>query len=194
MLRTLKELHDYTIGATDGVTGHLKDLYLDDASGVVRYLVVETGSWLSSRKVLISPIAIGVPDWAQRLLPVSVTQEQVRSSPDVDTEKPVTRQHEREYSRYYRYPDYCGGMGFWGGSMYPNMMLSNYGGASAPLAMQQEAESPRRIPAAQHDETDDPQLRRARRLLSRCPWLAVVEPISPKVEIYRRVTRIGQHW
>ena len=59
MLTTFKQLHDYSIGATDGVIGHVKDLYLDDKVWVVRYLVVETGSWLSSRKVLISPIAIG---------------------------------------------------------------------------------------------------------------------------------------
>ena len=89
MLRTLKELHDYTIGAVDGVIGHVKDLYLrsylDDEAWVVRYLVVDTGSWLSSRKVLISPMAIGDPDWAKRLLPVTITKEQVKNSPDFDS-------------------------------------------------------------------------------------------------------------
>jgi hypothetical protein len=57
MLRTIKELHDYTIGAIDGVIGHVKDLYLDDQAWVVRYLVVDTGGWLSGKKVLISPMA-----------------------------------------------------------------------------------------------------------------------------------------
>ncbi|MEO6623250.1 MAG: PRC-barrel domain-containing protein, partial [Burkholderiaceae bacterium] len=128
MLRNLKELHDYAIGATDGEIGHVKDLYLDDHAWVVRYLVVETGGWLSGRKVLISPMAIGKPNWAGRSLPVSITKEQVKNSPGVDTDKPVTRQHELEYSGYYGYPYYWGGGGFWGGGMYPGLMLAGYGG------------------------------------------------------------------
>jgi len=62
MLRSMKDLEGYGIRATDGTIGHVKDFCFDDHTWVVRYLVVETGSWLSSRKVLISPIAIGHPD------------------------------------------------------------------------------------------------------------------------------------
>lgn len=54
MLRATHELKDYSIGATDGAVGHVKDFYVDDDAWVIRYLVVETGSWLSSRPVLIS--------------------------------------------------------------------------------------------------------------------------------------------
>ncbi len=159
MLRTLKELHDYAIGAVDGIIGHVKDLYLDDEAWVVRYLVVDTGDWLSSRKVLISPMAIGDPDWAKRLLPVSITKEQVKSSPGFDSEKPVTRQHEMEYSGYYGYPYYWGGTGYWGGGMYPNMMLSSYGGFGAPQAMQHEAENSRARAEEGRDKNADPHLR-----------------------------------
>ena len=52
--------------ATDGAIGHVKDFYFDDEAWVIRYLVVDTGSWLSSRKVLISPIAIGHPNWTDK--------------------------------------------------------------------------------------------------------------------------------
>ena len=159
MLRTLKELHNYTIGASDGVIGQVKDLYLDDATWVVRYLVVETGTWLASKKVLISPMAIGKPDWAQRLLPVSLTRDQVKNSPDVDTEKPVTRQHELAYSDYYGYPDYWGGLGYWGGGLYPYMMLSSYAGATALHAMHHDADGAQALPDARHDESADPHLR-----------------------------------
>jgi hypothetical protein len=159
MLRTLDELHDYTIDAADGTIGHLKDLYLDDEAWVVRYLVVETGSWLASKKVLISPIAIGVPDWTQRLLPVSITKDQVRNSPDVDTQKPVTRQHERVYASYYGYPDYWGGMGYWGGGMDPGMMLSSYGGTDAAQAIQQQTEAASARADIRADEAADPHLR-----------------------------------
>jgi sporulation protein YlmC with PRC-barrel domain len=159
MLRTIKDLHDYGISATDGDIGHVKDLYLDDKSWVVRYLVVETGSWFSSRKVLISPIAIGHPDWAKRLLPVLITKEQVKSSPDFDSEQPVTRQHEMEYSGYYGYPYYWGGMGYWGGGMYPNLMLSGYGGIPMPKVEETEAQNARAREAATRDSNADPHLR-----------------------------------
>jgi uncharacterized protein YrrD len=60
----MKDLEGFAIRATDGTVGHVKDFYFDDKSWVVRYLVAETGSWLSSRKVLISPIAVDHPDWS----------------------------------------------------------------------------------------------------------------------------------
>jgi len=94
MLRTMKELQGYAIRATDGDLGHVKDVYFDDRQWVVRYLIVETGSWLASRKVLISPFAIDHPDWTGKVLPVSITKEQVKNSPDIDTDKPVSRQNE----------------------------------------------------------------------------------------------------
>jgi hypothetical protein len=161
MLRTLSEFHDYEIGAADGVIGHVKDLYLDDRAWVVRYLVVETGGWLSSRKVLISPIAVGAADWPKRLLPVSITKEQVRNSPDFDSAKPVTRQHEIEYSGYYDYPYYWGGAGYWGAGMYPNMMLSGYGGVGVARSVQEESRSARARAEAGRDENADPHLRSA---------------------------------
>ncbi len=133
MLRSINDLEDYALRATDGLIGHVKDLYLDDAAWVIRYLVVDAGTWLSSRKVLISPIALGHPNWTDKVLPVSITTEQVKNSPDIDTEKPVTRQHEIRYLRYYGYPFYWGGAGLWGGGIYPNMMVPDYAGfASTP--------------------------------------------------------------
>lgn len=99
MLRLVTKLEGCAIGAIDGTIGHVKDLYFDDAAWVVRYLVVATGDWLSKRKVLISPFALGVPGWAQRILPASLTIEQVRNLPDIDTDKPISRQHEIRYGR-----------------------------------------------------------------------------------------------
>ena len=126
MLRGMNDLEDYTIGATDGDIGQVEDFYFDDHAWVIRYFVVDTGSWLASRKVLISPIAIHDPNWALRRLPVSITQEQVRNSPDIDTDKPVSRQHELQYYGYYGYPYYWGGAGIWGGGMYPYLMYPGY--------------------------------------------------------------------
>ena len=130
MLRNVKDLEGCAIRATDGTIGHVTDLYFDDLTWAVRYLVVETGHWLASRKVLISPIAVGQPDWESRVLPVSITRSQVQLSPDIDTDKPVSRQHEMLYLGYYGYPYYWAGDGLWGQGSYPGVMMLGLGGVA----------------------------------------------------------------
>ena len=127
MLRSVSELEKYTIGAADGAIGSVKDCYFDDEAWVIRYLVVATGAWLVGREVLISPFSVGDPDENARVLPVSLTKDQVRHSPNIDSEKPVSRQHEIGYSAYYGYPNYWGGAGFWGEVAYPRAVMT--GGA-----------------------------------------------------------------
>jgi hypothetical protein len=139
----------------------VKDFFFDDEAWVVRYLVVEAGSWLSSRKVLISPIAVGQPNWTDKVLPVSITREQVKGSPDVDTDKPVSRQHEMEYFGYYGYhPYYWGGAGLWGGGAYPGAMLTGdgYAGSGAGYLTAQ-AEQARLARDSDGQENGDPHLR-----------------------------------
>jgi hypothetical protein len=152
MLRSMKDLEDYAIRASDGNIGHVKDFYFDDEAWVIRYFVVDTGSWLSSREVLISPIAIGHPDWTNKVLPVSITKEQVRNSPDIDTDKPVSRQHEMRYLGYYGYPYYWGGAGLWGEGIYPGLMMSGYGAAYTVDPKAQEAYA--RADEARHQDDD----------------------------------------
>jgi hypothetical protein len=159
MLRSLKSLENYKISATDGEIGHLKDFYFEDDAWVIRYFVVDAGSWLSSRKVLISPISVRYPDWLAQTLPVSITMEQVKSSPDIDTDKPVSRQYEEEYLGYYGYPYYWDGAGMWGGGMYPYAMVPGFGGYGLDRAeRERELESYLRIERARH-RNDDPHLR-----------------------------------
>jgi len=163
----MNDLEGYAIRATDGPIGHVKDFYFDDAAWVVRYLVVDTGTWLSSRKVLISPIAMGYPNWTDKVLPVSITKEQVKNSPDIDTERPVTRQHEIRYLGYYGYPFYWGGAGLWGGGIYPNMMAPDYAGfVSTPHGPQSEAEQAYAQAEAARHQDDDPHLRSCKAVMS----------------------------
>jgi sporulation protein YlmC with PRC-barrel domain len=124
MLRNVKDLLGYAIRATDGIIGKVDDFYFDDEDWGVRYLVVDTGSWLSGRKVLISPIALGHAGWMARRLPVALTRAQVQHSPDIDTKKPVSRQHEAQYLGYYGYPHYWGGAGLWGMGAYPGSLTT----------------------------------------------------------------------
>ena len=124
MLRNIKDLRGYVIRAIDGTIGKVDDFYFDDEDWGIRYLVVDTGSWLSGRKVLISPVTVGHAGWMARRLPVALTRAQVEHSPDIDTRKPVSRQHEAQYLGYYGYPNYWGGAGLWGMGAYPGSLTA----------------------------------------------------------------------
>jgi hypothetical protein len=104
MLRNVKDLRGYAIRAIDGLIGRVDDFYFDDEDWGVRYLVVEAGTCLSGRKVLISPVCLGRVGGMARQLPVALTRAQVAHSPDIDTRKPVSRQQEAEYLKYYTKP------------------------------------------------------------------------------------------
>jgi len=167
MLRSMNDLKDYAIRATDGDIGKIKDFYFDDQAWVIRYLIVDTGTWLSSREVLISPISIDHPNWADKILLVAITKEQVQNSPNIDTDKPVSRQHEMEYLGYYGYPYYWGGAGLWAEGVYPTMMMpeayagsvktSNTGQSDAAQSAAEKAHA--QAEAARHHQHDDPHLR-----------------------------------
>lgn len=77
MLRTLDGMLGSSIVAKDGEIGRVDNVFFDDRSWAVRYLVVETSSWLTRRRVLITPAALGRPHWAERTIPALLTKEQV---------------------------------------------------------------------------------------------------------------------
>jgi hypothetical protein len=142
MLRSTKDLDGLAIRAVDGNVGHLTDLYFDDIAWTVRYLVVDTGTWLSSRKVLVSPIAVDVAGWTDHALSVGITQAQVKNSPDVDVSLPVSRQNEMRFLSYYGYPSYWNGAGLWGDGAMPSSMITGmgYGGADAEYRLRAQGE------------------------------------------------------
>ena len=159
MLRSTKDLEHYSIGATDGDIGHVKDFYFDDDAWVIRYLVVDTGTWLVGRTVLISPISIHEPDWIERTLPVVITREQVRNSPDIETDKPVSRQNESVYHGYYGYPDYWGGASMWGNGMYPYALTPGFINAGSMRPEQEREEQAYRRAERDRRRNEDPHLR-----------------------------------
>jgi len=119
MLHPAQDIKGFAIRATDGDIGQVQDILFDDDHWTVRYLVVDTGTWLPGRRVLISPFAIGRLVEDDQVLTIASTREQVEQSPDVDVHKPVSRQVEAAYARYYGYPFYWGGTAVWGSMMSP---------------------------------------------------------------------------
>lgn len=119
MLRSIKQMLGDKLGASDGEIGQIKDFYFDDQNWAIRYLVADTGSWLPGRQVLISPHSLGSIDQAGDVLRVNLTRKQIENSPSIDTRKPVSRQYEEEYYRYYGWPYYWQGDALWGMSGFP---------------------------------------------------------------------------
>ncbi len=98
------ELLKHEISATDGEIGSLSDILFDDMTWSIRYFVVKTGGWLSGRKVLVMPQSVDRAESPAQTIPVQLTKEQIRNSPDVNTDRPVSKQHDFELSTYYGIP------------------------------------------------------------------------------------------
>jgi hypothetical protein len=112
--RFQRELRGCGLHATDGDIGKVDDLFFDDLQWVVRYLVVDTGGWLTGRLVLISPHVVGEPDMKNRRLPVMLTRDKVKHSPSIEEDMPVSRQYETMLRDYYDWPTYWAAPG-WAG-------------------------------------------------------------------------------
>jgi hypothetical protein len=126
MLQSIKQLYGNKLAALDGDIGHVKDFYFDDKNWVIRYLVVDTGSWLTGRLVLLSPHAFGKLDQSektlQKTIQIKLRKMQIENSPSIDLHKPVSRQYEVEYYGYYGWPAYWNGDAMWGLSGYPMIL------------------------------------------------------------------------
>ena len=106
MFTTTKDLKNLVVRALDGELGIVDQLYFDDQTWAIRYFTVATGGWFGGTKVLIPPTSVTGADWKSRRLDVALTLKQVRQSPNIDTQKPVSRQQEGAYLSYYGYPYY----------------------------------------------------------------------------------------
>jgi sporulation protein YlmC with PRC-barrel domain len=149
MQPTVSSMIGYTIRSTDGDLGKVDQFYFDDEAWTIRYVVVETGNWLSGRKVLIPAVAFGLQESESGMFSVKLTRAQVKGSPDIDTQRPVYRQHEVALHAHYQ----C----HW---------RDGYGGTSGtnPLApSDQEASSENESSGSQR--RDDPHLRATRQVI-----------------------------
>lgn len=111
MLSKIKEFIGYTICGSDGKVGEIDDIYFDDQSWGIRYIVADTGTWLSVKKVLLSPHSVSNIIKEKKEVHFDLTKDKIKNSPSADTDKPVSRQHESELAAYYGWPTYWMGNG-----------------------------------------------------------------------------------
>ena len=118
MLWNASAINGYAIAASDGRLGTISDFLFDDATWLVRWLVVDTGNWLSGRKVLLPPSVLGQLDAKEHEFSVTLTKQQIKDSPEIDTDRPVSRQIETSLYDYYGWSPYWGTGFYMGGYGY----------------------------------------------------------------------------
>ncbi len=117
MLRKANSLIGYKLDAKDDNLGEVDDFYFSTKDWTIRYMVADIGNWFTGRRVLIAQSEMGVPNWEQKLIPVDLTKEQVRDSPDIDLTRPIGREQEASLYSYYGWPTYWGAPGTLGMGM-----------------------------------------------------------------------------
>lgn len=106
MLHVIKDLERLKINAKDGDVGYVYDFYFDDTTWITRYIVADTGNWLTGRSVLLSPNAVDKSDFNEKALSVNLKKEQIENSPSISEDEPVSLQHEKLLTDYYGWPAY----------------------------------------------------------------------------------------
>ncbi|WP_071145260.1 PRC-barrel domain-containing protein [Bacteroides ihuae] len=123
MLISAKTLNGYKLNSLDGEIGKAKEFYFDDKYWTIRYLVADTGGWLTGRKVLISPYSLAGVNKETEHIDVNLTKKQIEDSPLLESDKPVSLQFEESYYGYYGSPIYWAGSYMWG--YYPYILMEH---------------------------------------------------------------------
>ena len=101
MLSKAKILGKFKLRGKDGEIGSVKEFYFDDRHWAIRYLVADTGNWLTGRQVLLSPYSLGAINKEEENITVNLNEKQIENSPSLDSDKPVSRQYEQDFFNYY---------------------------------------------------------------------------------------------
>jgi hypothetical protein len=150
MLKPATQTNGCGIAAADGHIGHVSDVLFDDQTWMVRWIVVECGSWLMRRNVLLPPLALGHLDLVAREFSVRLSKKHISDSPNIDTDKSVTRHMEGSVYNHYGWTPYWNTGFYFGGGGY-------LGGAlGAPYLMPTDA-----AVKTDQGDPDDPHLRSA---------------------------------
>ncbi|KAF0141836.1 MAG: PRC-barrel domain-containing protein [Stygiobacter sp.] len=123
MLHKVKTLKGYKLHSHNGEIGKVMEFYFDDNHWTIRYLVADTGGWLTGRQVLISPYSLMSVNEEEQYIKIDLTKKQIEDSPSLNSDKPVSRQFETDYYGYYGWPLYWDGPNMWG--YFPNIVRDN---------------------------------------------------------------------
>jgi hypothetical protein len=92
MIRRVRDLEGLTLTALDGHAGRIKDVYFDDETWQVRYLVADTSPWPTGIHVAIPPRHVAAIDVKQNRIEVDLTRLEIERNPVLDSALPVSAQ------------------------------------------------------------------------------------------------------
>ena len=117
-------MRGYDVNSPDGPVGKVRDFYFDDQTWRIKYIVVRTSKLAEEKDVLILPQSLATTgQWTSSLL-LNISRDEVGKSPDIDTDMPVSRQHEMAVRSHFGADVYYS----WGGGFMGshNLDLSGY--------------------------------------------------------------------
>lgn len=88
-------------GANDEKLGKIDDVIFDHTSGTLRYVVVDTGGWLHSRKFLVPSNQIFSRPNHESDFAVNLTKDQIERFPEYDEKKTERNEDFRDYEKRY---------------------------------------------------------------------------------------------
>ncbi len=106
MLRNFNKIKNCVVQGTDGIIGTVSDVYFNDQTWQIRYLLADTASWLDGRYVLVSSESLLAPKWETGSFPAVVSQAQIKDGPSFEIDQPIDWKKEREICAYYRWATY----------------------------------------------------------------------------------------
>src|SRR4051812_18868533 len=106
MLLRTRSIVGRRVQGSDGDVGKIKDIYFDDKTWEMRYLVVDTGSWLDRHEVLLVPSSFSGWNPSEDILTTPLTRKKVEESPPITADLPVSRRYEARLHQYYGWSPY----------------------------------------------------------------------------------------
>ena len=89
-------------GPGDEKLGKIDDVIFDSDNGQIRYLVVDTGGWLSSRRFLVPPEELQPSANHDNDFAVNMTKAQIERFPALDEKVIEDKQKFENYDKSYR--------------------------------------------------------------------------------------------
>jgi uncharacterized protein YrrD len=103
-LRSAREVMGYDVQASDEKVGNLEDIFVDEASWRIHYLVVDTGGLLPGKQVLIAREWVQRFDWARSEVYVDIPRDRIETAPEYDPEDVIRREYEDRLYEHYQFP------------------------------------------------------------------------------------------
>jgi hypothetical protein len=83
-LRSFKEIQGYQIDGLDGIVGHIDDIIIEEEDWRICYAIVETGSWFSSKKILIGTVWMEEISYVDQKIKINLSIESIKNAPTID--------------------------------------------------------------------------------------------------------------